>query len=336
MNRLVDLRERLNQAVASRPVDGIIFSGGLDTTILAYILSKIASNGNGESNGRRPVHAISVAVGRTSEDLKFSKALSRRFRLKQSVLRFDCREIFRESVHPIRILKTFDPTAVRNQTVIYCALKKAKSLGLKTVMTGDGGDELFAGYSFLFDKSAHQLQYTLRRMQKIMFFTSRNLGKALGIEIVSPYLHPRVQSLARSLTRKDLIASHRGRRIGKAILRRAFAGDIPEKFLWRTKMPIEIGSGSSRLNDFWDKEMGDAIFERGRLKIYERDGIRIRGKGQLFCYRAYRKLFGPPEPAGAGRGLVCPDCGQNVIPEESLYCHTCGLWPVRRVSKRRR
>jgi hypothetical protein len=166
-----------------------------------------------------------------------------------------------------------------------------------------------------------------------MFFTSRNLGKALGIEIVSPYLHPGVRRLAETLTHKELIASYRGRRIGKAILRRAFSGDIPEKFLWRTKMPIEIGSGSCGLNDFWDKEMGDAIFKRESLRIFEMDGIRIRSKGQLFCYRIYRKLFGPPQPARAGKGLVCPDCGQNVTPEESLYCHACGLWPVRKVSK---
>ena len=60
-------------------------------------------------------------------------------------------------LNAIKVLKSFDPMEIRNSAAAYVALKVARDRGLKTVMTGDAGDELFAGYSFFFDLTKEQL-----------------------------------------------------------------------------------------------------------------------------------------------------------------------------------
>jgi len=316
-----DLRALLEKAVARRPAGGIIFSGGLDTAVVAALM-------RGAAEGPGPIRAVSVGVGPKSHDLEASRALAKILGLRRTVLHFTPEELLSRGPSVVRILKTYDPMAIRNHTVIYCALVRAKALGLKTVATGDGGDELFAGYSFLFDKTDRQLDYSLRRMQRIMSFASRDLGEAVGVKVTAPFLDPEVQAFARKLKKRDLIATYRGKKIGKAIVRRCMKGTLPERYLWRTKMPIEIGSGAHCLDRYWEKTISDGTFADESRWILERDGVRIRNKGQLHSYGTYRKTFGPPGPR-AGAKLSCPDCRSPVEPWESLYCLTCGLWPVK-------
>ncbi|KAF9919906.1 hypothetical protein BGZ67_001690, partial [Mortierella alpina] len=57
-------------------------------------------------------------------------------------------------------------------------------------MTGDGADELFAGYSFMHDMSLERLQAYSDKLTKIMRFSGVQLAKAMGLQLVQPYLDP--------------------------------------------------------------------------------------------------------------------------------------------------
>jgi len=49
-------------------------------------------------------------------------------------------------------------------------LNTLKKKNLTKIITGDGADEIFAGYNFLVKKDNDELQKELKRMKKIMHF----------------------------------------------------------------------------------------------------------------------------------------------------------------------
>src|SRR5437660_9629017 len=80
-------------------------------------------------------------------------------------------------------------------------------------------------------------------------FNGTLIGEKLGVEVRSPYLEPEIIAHALTLGGEDLVLDHDGQRLGKAPLRRAFAGEIGARHAFRRKDPIEIGSGATALND---------------------------------------------------------------------------------------
>ncbi|KAF9921299.1 hypothetical protein BGZ67_000599, partial [Mortierella alpina] len=128
-------------------------------------------------------------------------------------------------------------------------LSVAKSLGYKTVMTGDGVDELFAGYSFLHNVSAERLQAYSDKLTKIIQFSCVQLAKAMGLQLMQPYLDPELIAFSQQYTRDEKINCHEhpvdrewqerlsGRQLhGKFILREAFEEEAFSA--WRKKEPI--------------------------------------------------------------------------------------------------
>jgi asparagine synthase (glutamine-hydrolysing) len=71
----------------------------------------------------------------------------------------------------IRILGTFDPMELRNSIAAYVALEKARDLGIRTVLTGDGADELFAGYSYMFNMPPADLPKYIQHLNEVMYFS---------------------------------------------------------------------------------------------------------------------------------------------------------------------
>ena len=80
---------------------------------------------------------------------------------------------------------------IRNSVTIYVGLKKAKENSTNTIITGDGCDELFAGYSFLHRLENKQLSLELQKLWSVMRFSSTELAKVMGMEIKLPYLDPK-------------------------------------------------------------------------------------------------------------------------------------------------
>ena len=95
-------------------------------------------------------------------------------------------------------------------TVMYVLLSNAKKLGMHKVMTGDGADELFAGYKFMRKLNPEKLQSELDRVYSVMHFTSQIIAKDMGISIVSPFLSENVIQAAKSIA-PEIQSQVRGR-----------------------------------------------------------------------------------------------------------------------------
>jgi asparagine synthase (glutamine-hydrolysing) len=247
------LHDLVVEQVLRSSADGILFSGGLDTSILAAVSS---------CHGRRLRGVmVSVAEG-TGVDEPFAILMAERFGIELDILRPSLGELLERMPELVQLLETFDPMELRNSITAYIAIEAARNLGLSTVMTGDAADELFAGYSFMCNMAPDRLRSYIRHLNDIMHFTSQVIGASIGIGVDSPYLAPAIREFALSLAPEDLVCEYHGQSFGKRILREAFSGLLPPRIAWRLKTPIEVGSGSTALKELAEQSVTDSEFER--------------------------------------------------------------------------
>jgi len=313
-----ELRELLEKSVKKNLTEDMLFSGGIDTSILATIVSKYVR-----------IRGFTCAFKQTKAlDLKYAKLMAKQLNIEHYINPFDEDQVFEVIPDVVKVLGSFDPMEVRNSITITIGLKFAKSYGSTKLITGDGADELFAGYHMYYRHvgNKEKLSAMLKKMWGIMAFSSVPLGKSLGIEVRAPFLDPEVQKFAMSMDPRYNVQEERGEAWGKWILRKAYEDVLPPDVRWRDKNPIEVGSGTTILPKFMAKKISDSEFASKKKKILERDNVIIRDKEQLVYYEAYRDVVGVPY-AKDPDARTCPQCNSNVS-ENATVCKTCGAYPI--------
>ena len=107
-------------------------------------------------------------------------------------------------------------------------------------MTGDGSDELFAGYNYLRRYFSHlsDLDAEVRRLWSIMDFSSKLIGK-LKMDIRLPFLQEEFATFAKSINIAMKVGAHSGQLWGKFLLRKCFEAELGEEVVWKPKFPQE-------------------------------------------------------------------------------------------------
>ena len=293
------LRAKLEEAAERNKADGILLSGGLDTSILAFIA--------------KPTRAFTVALKNSqASDLIYSKRVSSLLGIEHKKMEFSVEEAINALPEVIRILRTFN-LALPNDLSIYFALKLARESKVCSVMTGDGSDELFAGYSYMASLLPKDLERYISRLSKSWHFSANVLGEALGIEVKQPFLDGDFVRFALDISPELKVKQG----IGKYILRKSFEELLPQEIVWRKKEPIECGSGSNKLHQILNEKVSDEEFQ----SMEEETGIKFINKEHSFYYHIYSEVIGEIPKADSSEES-CPCCGANLI---SQYCRVCGF-----------
>ncbi|KXB06554.1 hypothetical protein AKJ52_02115 [candidate division MSBL1 archaeon SCGC-AAA382C18] len=293
--------------------NGTALSGGLDTSIVNYI----------SSNQEKNFESVSVGFKESSlEDLDYARKVADELEIENHIRTFNFEEAKEAAEKVVGILETFDPMEIRNSTALYFMLEKAKELGIEKILTGDGSDELFAGYSFLYELSMEKLPESLEKIWKNMSFSSQPIAESIGIEAKLPFLSKDFKKFAQNIEPEFKVGRRKGEKIGKWILRKAYEGRLSDEIIWRRKAPIEVGSGTTIFPKKFESEIEDDHFREKKKKIEKEDNVKIRSEEQLFYYELYRSKFGVPETEDA-EARTCPYCGTN-LSEKTSFCRTCG------------
>ncbi len=315
----IELRQLVDKVVKKNLTKGILFSGGLDTSIIAYVASK-----------HTKLEAYTVAFENSPAlDLKYAKLMANLLKMNHTIHTFGEEEMHSAIQDVIKVLKVFDPMDVRNSVAAYVGLKTAKEDGIKGMMTGDGLDELLGGYSWLFSLNEKELKTYLSNMWQVMQFTSIPMAQSLGIEAKAPFLDPEFKSFAFGADPKLMIRSERGKIWGKWIIRKAYEGLLPDEIVWRIKTPLEFGSGTTIFPKVFSEKISDKYFQEKTKKYLETDQVTIRDKEHLYYYEIFRSHFGvPSEVFKDTEGKHCPYCNSNGGKERSKFCKVCGAYPI--------
>ena len=309
-----NVRMLLEEITSQCDADWIAFSGGLDSSILGQIKKEQGLN------------AITIITKDfLGTDLEYSQIMGKHIGVNLELRYVNINEILNAVKGTIKILKNFNDIEIRNSIVSYLYLKTLKEKNVKNVITGDGADEIFAGYDFLIKKNHAELRTELRRMKEIMHFTSEKIASELGISVQMPYINENIIELVETLPVEHLVNQKNGIKFGKWVLRKAFENDLPSSVIWREKTPMQDGSGTTGLTKMFDSVITDDIYQEKIKKIKIDDGVTIRTKESLHYYELYRENFKVPKYDSDKN--ICTDCNAEIV-TNSKFCRMCGKFPL--------
>jgi asparagine synthase (glutamine-hydrolysing) len=295
------LREKLKEAVGCYQAACLLFSGGIDSGILAYLCPK--------------VKAFSVTFEGEGDDLDYGSSLARDLQLNRQVIFIGIEEALSALGTVIKILESFDP-ALPNDLVVYFGMREAKRQGFSSIMTGDGGDELFGGYPYM--QEIEDLEAYIRGMSRSWSFSSNRIGEHFGLKVKQPFLDPDFVEFAVTVPGELKIREDKGQIWGKWILRKAFEPFLPPAFIWQGKRPLEMGSGMTNLRSIIAKQITDKEFTE-KQKQYP---VKFLCKEHLYFYEIYREEIGEIPPPNPDEDR-CPGCGGG-LPKGKKHCRICG------------
>ena len=314
------LTKLLTESVERNHAEALLLSGGLDSSILASIL--------------RPQYSLAAGFGRAAPDLVYARQVAERYSKHHVEVVFGQNKMAELVEQVIRIFRTFDPIEIRNSAVALAGLEWAKSDGYSNVMTGDGGDELFAGYNYFsrYHSDMQRFDSELQRLWRIMHFSSIKLGEYIGIEVKTPFLDEKFASFAKLISVNEKVGEHDGKKWGKFILRRCFEPTLGS-LVWRPKLAQEQGAATDHYEQHIEEMIDDLTFANKKRIAQEQEGVRIRSKEHLHYYAIFRSYFPPPKEEEEGEvdyhscRSRCSDCLGCVAPD-ARFCRKCGAFPV--------
>ena len=303
----------LTNAVNECKSDWIALSGGLDSSILAHL-----------RKDQKPQTMTIITKDFLGTDLTFAQIIAKHLGLPLSLIQVSMEEVLDSINETIKILGNYNDIEIRNSIVPYIYLTTLKKKGVDSVITGDGADEVFAGYNFLLKKSDEEIGEELKRIKKIMHFPSKDIARSLNMKVETPFLNEELIKFSDGIEISQKINAKDGEKFGKWILRETFEKYLPNNITWREKSPMQDGSGTNNLTGLFNTIITDDIFTQKKTRILEEDGVYIRTKESLHYYECFRKTNSVKKSDSDNR---CPDCNYEIAPN-SRFCRMCGKFPI--------
>ena len=317
-NVLPEVRVLVNKVVQRNMAEGILFSAGTDTSIVAYEAVKF----------KQDIKALTVSFDEGKpRDTRYVMRMVSTLNLNHEFHVFDSKDAVSAAEKVVEVLKTFDPMDIRNSIPVYIGLTVAKEKGINSILTGDALDELF-GYPWQFHLSETELAQALSDMWGEMTFSSIPMGKSVGVTVKAPYLDPLFMDYAKKLPIKLKVNIENGVKYGKFMLRKAYENLIPSEVIWRSKAPLEQGTGTWVLPEYFENKIANECFEEKKKLYLEKDEVILTSKEQLVYYELFRKRFGKPsEVYNDESGKQCPNC-KGYVKTKIGFCRICGSYPI--------
>ena len=303
----------LTNAVKECKSEWIALSGGLDSSILAHL-----------RKDQKPQTMTIITKDFLGTDLTFAQIIAKHLGLNLSLIQVSMEDVLDSINETIKILGNYNDIEIRNSIVPYIYLTTLKKKGVDSVITGDGADEVFAGYNFLLKKSDEEIGEELKRIKKIMHFPSKDIARSLNMKVETPFLNEELIKFSDEIEISKKINVKDGKKFGKWILRETFEKYLPNNITWREKSPMQDGSGTNNLTGLFNTIITDDIFTQKKTRILEEDGVYIRTKESLHYYECFRKTNSVKKSNSDNR---CPDCNYEIAPN-SRFCRMCGKFPI--------
>lgn len=286
------IRETFIRAVRKRlladpevPV-GSFCSGGLDSSLVAAIAA----------DDIRHLHTFVVGMedemGDVSDDVKAARIASDHIGSTHHELLFTESEYYDALSLVIRKLESYDPSLVRCAVPCYFTCKLAADY-VTVALTGEGADEVFTGYHYMkhfpFDKLNMEARRCIGNLHNINLQRADRMGMLFSLELRVPFLDVDMIDLGMKIPPRLKIRNHKGARIEKWILRKAFEDTdyLPDEILWRYKVQYTQGAGCESLGEkLAHKEMSEEEFEQIKE---ENPKATINSREAAYYFKIFRK-----------------------------------------------
>ncbi len=229
----------LLHCVSAQPCDCILLSGGIDTSLVALAAVK---------KGVKPLAVTVYSSFGLPRDLPYAIHVAHVLGLEHVLVEVDSGTACRLLKVIQRCVGRYDYIEYRNDVVFLAGLVRAQREGCKCIYTGDGGDELLAGYRFMLLEDEARIDELRLEYARRGRYPGLELAECIGIEAYAPLLCDEVIEAA-MLMRASCLRSNRdpweGKHPARVILEQHGLGWVA----WRVKTPAESGAGTSKLGE---------------------------------------------------------------------------------------
>ncbi|MEN4017796.1 MAG: asparagine synthetase B [Methanobacterium sp.] len=222
---------------------GILFSGGIDSTLLAKIADDLG------------VETILYTVGhKDSVDIKVSKETAEAMNLQLKTRNIGVEDVKKYLPLVLDAIEEFNIMKIGVGMPAYIASEMAHKDGLKVMLSGQGADELFGGYNRylrLYEEKGELAREDLK--EDILNLYHVNLQRddavtmANSVELRVPYLDLDIINTAINIPMKYKISGIEDK-LRKCILREVAAElGVPAEIVNRPKKAAQYGSGIHKM-----------------------------------------------------------------------------------------
>ncbi|WP_036487687.1 asparagine synthase B [Myxosarcina sp. GI1] len=282
------IQQTLSKSVQKRlmsdvPV-GVFLSGGLDSSIIAAVMKEHIGE----------LHSFSVGLP-TSPDLKAARLVAEHIGTIHHEYVYTEAEMLEILSDVIYYLESFDPALVRSAIPCYMVSRLASEY-VKVVLSGEGADELFAGYSYFVDYedplALHKESINIvKGLHNLNLQRVDRMTMAHSIEGRVPFLDTEFIELCLSIAPKLKLYKTFG--IEKWLLRKAFEDKLPHEIVWRDKMEFAQGCASSTIL----QDHAEAKIDKQEVDRAIAEELPIGSKEELFYFRIFQSHFPHPDAA---------------------------------------
>lgn len=291
-----EFKKILEDAVEDEMISDVpictILSGGIDSTIISYILSKKLK----ERGRKLTAFVVNVNKDKKSnvkDDLYYARLASKLFDIDLIEINYDELDVKRKLIHSIWASETHKWTQISPAVIQLALAWRIRKEGFKVVFGGEGADEIFASYGDVkrfcwpepmwYHKKRVNLLNNLHKTNLIR--TNKAMMYGGEVELRTPFISKKVIDFGLRIPTKYRDENEgKGQRM-KYVLRKAFEkeiGSLNQELLWRPKKTFQVGAHSDFLkNATWKTKIED-IFEQLFIKKDENIELRkLLAQGQI-------------------------------------------------------
>jgi asparagine synthase (glutamine-hydrolysing) len=277
-----ELRSRLVTSVQKRMESGEVgtwLSGGLDSATMTALARR--------QQPRLETFAVGVEG---APDLRYARMVADFVGSSHHERICTLDEMLRMLAHVIYHLESFDALLVRSSITNFLVGELA-SANVPAVLSGEGGDELFAGYAYLKTLDPSDLPEELVditcRLHNTALQRVDRCSSSHGLVARTGFLDRDVMDFALRIPPDMKLYDND---VEKWVLRQAMTGLLPEDILNRRKSKFWEGAGVGELLAAHAEEaVPDSEFAAERVLD---SGITLNTKEELLYYRIFRDQFG--------------------------------------------
>ncbi len=233
---LSEIQNAIKETISDKKI-GIAFSGGVDSTLVSKICNDLGFD----------ITLLTIGFP-NSHDILFAKDVNKHLNYKHEILEID-EDFFDEIASKIgKKIKTDNLSWNENCIAFYYIAKLAHSLGITTVVTANGIDELFCGYNAyreaieVGEESVLQLMDSKLENELKMMKAVNEVTSELSVKIIQPLLNEQFIKVAKTIPisekisgKYDLIRKHIIRKLASEI-------GVPDISVKKRKKALQYGS----------------------------------------------------------------------------------------------
>ena len=260
---------------------GIIFSGGIDSVIIAWLAKKMVPE------------VICYTGGiRGSNDIVYARQIAKKLNLKLRVNELTQDEVEEMIPEVINTIEDTNAGQVEVAIPVYAAVKLAHEDGINVMFSGQAADELFGGYAWyarVVEKEGYQklrdhMTQDLLLLYKETLEREDKITMAHSIEMREPFLDIGVIRCSMGMDLKlnikgasDILGKHVHRKLAQKL-------GIPKNIAYRIKEAAQHGSGMHSIFDTIARKHG---FDESTISKKYLDVLQTRekvGSSQRYGY----------------------------------------------------